>query len=103
MTTTYTDEQIDRAAKAISDVIGHGMREKCIEMAKVCLSTLTPSSLGSGDAVDAARYRWIRLCNLEQERLIRAGDELHTGHILDAIIDGQLAIDAALAKGNEHE
>ena len=48
------------------------------------------------DAEDAARYRWLRSCNLAKHPAVSVGFELGDAH-LDA------AIDAALKQGANHE
>ena len=54
-------------------------------MARLPLYT-APVPAAQGDALDAARYRWLRLCNLAKHPAVRDGFELGDAH-LDAAID----------------
>lgn len=43
-----SDEDVDRVAKIIADHIGHGMREKCYNVARAALESLPAASVPDG-------------------------------------------------------
>jgi len=132
MTTNYTDEQIDRAVDAFEKYCPSAKSIYLKGGIRAALATLTPSSLGSGDAVSCAvLYEQLtplanKDCRDCDGRGVYYGNVCVCGCVTSRIpvkscvpsapIDseclscGQLIgycdcndEDAALAKGNEHE
>lgn len=69
---------LEEASKAIRELILWNIH--------AATSTVPVAQAAQGDALDAARYRWLRSCNLAKHTAVRSGFDLGDAH-LDAAID----------------